>query len=247
MTSIVLTVVLFSPSDRAQAQTPIEELVTANRILANEAVLDGYGHVSLRHPANPNHYLLSRSKAPSLVTAADIVEYDLDSAPVSNASVTGYIERFIHREIYRRRPDVMAIVHCHCPDVIPFAATSVPMRPLYHMAFFVGQGVPVFDIRKSAGETDMLIRTPALGRTLAETLGNKSAALMRGHGAVIAATSLHLVVGEAYYLNLNARLQLQAMQLGGNNVVYLDPQEAKSAAQDYERSWDYWKSRLLNR
>jgi ribulose-5-phosphate 4-epimerase/fuculose-1-phosphate aldolase len=141
----------------------------------------------------------------------------------------------------------MAIVHCHCPDVIPFAATSVPMRPLYHMAFFVGQGVPVFDIRKSAGETDMLIRTPALGKTLAETLGNTSAALMRGHGAVIAATSLHLVVGEAYYLNLDARLQLQAIQLGGNNVVYLDPQEAKSAAQDYERSWDFWKSRLPNR
>jgi ribulose-5-phosphate 4-epimerase/fuculose-1-phosphate aldolase len=222
----------------------VDELVTANRILANEAVLDGYGHVSVRHPSNPNHYLLSRSKAPSLVTASDIVEYDLDSVAISGGAAAGYIERFIHGEIYRRRPDVKAIVHCHCPDVIPFAATSVPMRPLYHMAFFVGQGVPVFEIRKSPDATNMLISTPALGRALADTLGDKSAALMRGHGAVVAATSLHLAVGEAYYLNLNARLQLQAMQLGGSNVTYLDAREAKQAVQDYERSWDFWKSRL---
>jgi HCOMODA/2-hydroxy-3-carboxy-muconic semialdehyde decarboxylase len=221
----------------------IDELVVGNRILANENVLDGYGHVSVRSPSNANHYLLARSKAPALVTAADIVEYDLDSAPVSGSGA-GYIERFIHGEIYRKRPDVAAIVHCHCPDVIPFAATSVPMRPLYHMASFVGDGVPVFEIRQVAGLSDMLIRTPALGRALADTLADKTAALMRGHGAVVAARSLHHVVAEAYYLNLNARLQLQAMQLAGDKVVYLDPQEAKQATQDYERSWDAWKSRL---
>jgi ribulose-5-phosphate 4-epimerase/fuculose-1-phosphate aldolase len=221
----------------------VDELVVANRILANEGVLDGYGHVSVRSPTDPNHYFLARSKAPALVIAADITEYDLDSTPIQRASAAGYIERFIHGEIYRSRPDVMAIVHCHCPEVIPFSDTAVPMRPLYHMAFFVGDGVPVFDIRNSAGMTDMLVRTRALGRALAATLGNKSAALMRGHGAVVAAGSLHLVVGQAYYLNLNARLQLQAMQLGGT-VTYLDPEEAKKAAQDYERSWDAWKARL---
>jgi len=231
------------PAAAPNRETLINELVVANRILANEGVLDGYGHVSVRSPSNAGHYLLARSKAPALVAAADIVEYDLDSAPVSGSG-TGYIERFIHGEIYRRRPDVTAIVHCHCPDVIPFAATSVPMRPLYHMASFIGDGVPVFEIRQAAGMSDMLIRTPALGRALAATLGNKGAALMRGHGAVVAAGSLHHVVAEAYYLNLNARLQLQAMQLAGDKVVYLDPQEAKQAAQDYERSWDTWKSRL---
>ncbi len=225
-------------------QALIDELVVANHILANEGVLDGYGHVSVRNPANPNHYFLARAGAPALVMAANITEYDLDSKPVTNVSFTGYTERFIHGEIYKARQDVMAVVHCHCPEVIPFGATSVPMQPIYHMGFFIGEGVPVFEIRKAGGTTDMLIRTPELGRAVARTLGDKSAALMRGHGAAVAATSLHLVVGKAYYLNLNARLQLQAMQLGGGKVTYLDPEEAKKAAQDYERSWDFWKSKL---
>ena len=222
----------------------VGELVLANRILANEGVLDGYGHISLRNPGNANHFFLSRSKAPALITSADIVEYDLDSAPVDRGAAAGYIERYIHGEIYRSRPDVKSIVHCHCPDVIPFSTTAVPMRPLYHMAFFIGAGVPVFEIRDAAGSSDMLIRTPALGKTLARTLSDKSAVLMRGHGAVVAAPSLHLAVGEAYYLNLNARLQLQAMQLAGDKVVYLDPTESAKAIQDYERSWDAWKARL---
>ena len=238
----VAEVLRSQPGERAP-EALVAELVLANHILANEGVLDGYGHVSVRDPVNRDHYHLARSKAPALITAADIIEYDLDSAPVG-AAVAGYIERFIHGEIYRVRPDVMAIVHCHCPDVIPFAATSVPMRPVYHMASFIGDGVPVFDIRKTAGITDLLVRTPELGRALAGELGRKSAALMRGHGAVVAAASLHLVVGQAYYLNLNARLQAQAIQLAGGNVAYLDSEEAKKATQDYERSWEFWKSRL---
>ena len=221
--------------------------MVANHILANEGVVDGYGHVSVRNPADPNRYFLARAGAPALVTAADITEYDLDSKSVTNASATGYTERFIHGEIYKARPDVMAVVHCHCLDVIPFAATSVPLRPMYHMGYFIGEGVPVFDIRKAAGITDMLIGTPELGRALAQALGNKSAALMRGHGAAVVAASVHLVVAKAYYLNVNARLQLQAMQLGGGKVTYLDPEEARKAAQTYERSWDFWKSRLPGR
>jgi ribulose-5-phosphate 4-epimerase/fuculose-1-phosphate aldolase len=225
-------------------QAVIGELVLANRILANEGVLDGYGHVSVRSLANKDRYFLARAGAPGLVTAADIVEYDLDSKAVTNTSAMGYTERFIHGEIYKARPDVMAAIHCHCLEVIPFADTSVPLRPMYHMGYFIGEGVPVFEIRKIAGMTDMLISTPQLGRALAQTLGNRSAALMRGHGAAVVAESLHLVVGKAYYLNTNARLQWQAMQLGGGNVTYLDPEEAKKAAQTYERSWDAWKSRL---
>jgi ribulose-5-phosphate 4-epimerase/fuculose-1-phosphate aldolase len=224
----------------------IDELVLANRILANEEVVDGYGHVSVRSPSDPNHYFLARAGAPVLVTAAAITEYDLESNPVTDTSVIGYTERFIHGEIYKARPDVMAVVHCHCPEVIPFANTSVPLQPMHHMGNFIGAGVPVFEIRSAGGETDMLIRTPALGRALAQTLGDKSAVLMRGHGAAIVAASLHVVVARAYYLNLNARLQLQAVQLGGK-VTYLDSEESKKAVTDYERSWDAWKSKVTTK
>ncbi|MDP8989025.1 MAG: class II aldolase/adducin family protein [Acidobacteriota bacterium] len=232
------------PQAAAVSKPAIEELVLANHILANEGILDGYGHVSVRDPDNPNHYLLARAGAPALVTASDITEYDLDSKPVTNASATGYTERFIHGEIYKARSDVMAVVHCHCSEVIPFANTSVPLQPMHHMGSFIGAGVPVFEIRTAGGETDMLIRTPQLGRALAQTLEGKSAVLMRGHGAAIVAPSLHIVVGRSYYLNLNARLQMQALQLGGK-VNYLDSEESKKAAIDYERSWDSWKRDLL--
>jgi HCOMODA/2-hydroxy-3-carboxy-muconic semialdehyde decarboxylase len=221
----------------------VADLVTANRILANEGVVDGYGHVSVRNPANVNHYFLARAGAPALVTSADIVEYDLDSNPASGTGA-GYMERFIHGEIYKARPDVTAVVHCHCLDVIPFAAANVPLRPMYHMGYFIGEGVPVFDIRAAAGVTDMLVSTPALGQALARALGRRPAALMRGHGAVVVADSLHVVVAKAYYLNVNARLQAQAMQLRGDGVAYLSAEEAKKAVQTYERSWESWKSRL---
>lgn len=179
------------------------------------------------------------------MTAADIVEYDLDSNAVASASA-GYTERFIHGEIYKARPDVMAIVHCHCPEVIPFANTGVPLQPMHHMGYFIGGGVPVFEIRDAGGVTDMLIRTPALGHALAQSLDAKAAVLMRGHGATIVAPTLHLAVGRAYYLNLNARLQLQAMQLGAK-VTYLDSGESKKAATDFERSWEAWKANLPSR
>src|SRR5581483_10851196 len=168
-----------------------------------------------------------------------------DSQPVAPNAPQGFIERYIHGEIYRTRPDVMAIVHCHAPEVIPFAASSVPLLPISHMAGYLGEGVPLFEIRNAGGMTDMLIRTPALGRALAETLHDKPAALMRGHGAVVVAPNLHVVVGRAYYLSFNARAQLQAVVLGGK-VTYLDPEEARKAApQDgFERAWDFWKRKV---
>jgi HCOMODA/2-hydroxy-3-carboxy-muconic semialdehyde decarboxylase len=247
----VAALALLSTSVPAPAQTPaaptrqatIDELVVANRILANEGVLDGYGHVSVRNPADANRYFLARAGAPGLVTAADIAEYDLDSEPTTKGGAAGYSERFIHGQIYRARPDAMAVIHCHCPEVIPFGAVSVPMQPMYHMGYFIAEGVPVFDIKK-AGAADMLVRNNELGRALAQSLGSASAVLMQGHGAAVAASSLHLVVGKAYYLNLNARLQWQAMELGGGKVRYLDPEQAKNSPQDYERSWDFWKARL---
>jgi len=230
------------PPPTRQAQ--IDELVIANHILANQGVLDGYGHVSVRSVQNRDHFYLARAGAPALVIAADVVEYNYDSNPVDGSKGAGYLERFIHSEIYRARPDVSAVIHCHCPEVIPFANTGVPLRPMYHMGYFIGEGVPVFDNRTGFGLTDMLISTPALGKALATRLGKVSAALLRGHGAVVTASSLHLVVGKAYYLNLNARLQYQAIQLGGGKVTYLDPEEARKAEQNYERSWDAWKAAL---
>src|SRR5665213_474998 len=223
----------------------VEELVLANQILVDQGVIDAYGHVSVRDPQNPNHFLLARHIPAIAVTAADIVEYDFDANPVDGSDAIGYSERFIHSEIYRARPNVMAIVHTHAPDLIPFTTTATPLRPMYHMAGFLGAGVPVFEIRKTAGMTDMLIHNGVLGKALAQTLGDKSAVLLRGHGAVVVAPTLHLVAGWSYYMSLNARLQWQAL-LAQTPISYLDPEEAKKATiQDgYERFWEAGKKKL---
>jgi ribulose-5-phosphate 4-epimerase/fuculose-1-phosphate aldolase len=229
----------------ASREAAIRELVLANHILANEGVLDAYGHVSIRDDVNPRHFDLSRSIPPSAVSAADIIEYDYDAKPVQANAPAGFQERFIHAEIYRARPDVKAIIHCHTPDLIPFSVTGTRLLPVIHMAAFLGDGIPVFEIRDAAGMSDMLIRDSILGRVLAATLGAKPAALMRGHGAVVTGNTLHEVVGRAYYMGVNAKLQWQSIQLGGQ-VTYLDPQEAaKASAQDgFERAWEYWKRKL---
>jgi len=235
------------PVDRAL----IDDLVAANRILADQGVVDGYGHVSLRHPADPQRYLMSRSIAPELVTAGDVMEYDLDSTAVDARGRTSYLERFIHGEIYRVRSDVKAVVHNHSPSVIPFGVSTAPLRPLYHMSAFLGGGVPVFDIKVAAGQpTDMLVRTPALGRALAQTLGDRPVALMRGHGAVVVGDSLPRVVFRSVYTEVNARLQAQAMALGGP-VTYLDDEEARradaSVGGTVPRPWELWKKKALPR
>ena len=226
------------------SSTLIEDLVVANHILAQQGILDGYGHVSVRHDADKNRYLLARSLAPALVTVADIQQYDLDSNALDPAARPSVIERFIHGEVYRARPDVHAVVHNHAPSLIPFGVTGTALRPLYHMTAFVGEGVPVFEIRKARGSDSkmlMLVHNPALGRALAETLGAKPAALMRGHGAVIVGSSLPHVVGRSVYLAMNATLQAQAAALGGS-INYLDPQEAREeVADNYQRAWDLWK------
>src|SRR5689334_10415740 len=224
----------------------IEDLVAGNRILANEGVLDGMGHISARHPARADRFLLARSVAPELVTRDDIMEFDFDGGPVDAKGRTPYKERFIHSEIYRARRDVNAIVHCHTPSLIPFADSNVPLRAMYHMAAFVADGVPVFDIRAAAGMTDLLIGDAKLGRALAQTLGSKSAALMRHHGAVVVATSIPNVVGRSVYLDVNARVQLQTAALGGTSSS-IDPAEARLRMADpheYSRAWELWKRKL---
>lgn len=223
----------------------VDELVIANHILANENVLDAYGHVSVRSSENPNHFFLARHMPAGLATADDVLEYDLDSRPVAPTDTVGYTERFIHGEIYRSRPDVVAIVHTHAAELVPFSASSVALRPISHMAAFLGEGVPKFEIRDAGGVTDLLIRTPQLGHALAQTLADKPAVLLRGHGAVIVGPSLHVAVGRAYYMAFNARLQAQAIALGGQ-VTYLNAGETmKAAAADgYERSWIFWRSRV---
>jgi HCOMODA/2-hydroxy-3-carboxy-muconic semialdehyde decarboxylase len=221
----------------------IADLVAANRILAMHGVLDGMGHVSARTPGDASRFYLSRSLAPELVTAGDILEYGANGEPVAAGAPASYSERFIHSEIYRVRPDVQAVVHCHTPSLIPFAASDVPLRAMYHMAAFVAEGVPVFDIRKAAGVTDLLVRDAPLGRALAKTLGSRPALLMRGHGAVIVATSIPNVVGRSVYLDINARAQLQAVALGGR-LTYVEPDEAKLRMLDpneYSRAWELWK------
>ncbi len=228
--------------------TLIEDLVAANRICADQGVLDGYGHVSARHPKNPERYLLSRSLAPELVTAADIMEYDLDSNPVHQRGRTMYLERFIHGEIYKARPDVHAIVHSHSPSVIPFGVTHTAMKPIFHMSAFLHQGVPIFEIRDSGGMTDLLVRDPALGHALAKSLAEKPVALMRGHGNVVVGPTIALAVYRAIYTEVNARLQMQALGLGGS-ITYLEPEEGKLAetniATTIARPWELWKRKAL--
>jgi HCOMODA/2-hydroxy-3-carboxy-muconic semialdehyde decarboxylase len=235
-------------SARAEATADpalIEDLVAANRILAALEIVDGYGHVSVRHDKHPDRYLIARSIAPESVGAKDILELDLDSKPVGGGNAKMYLERFIHGEIYKARPEVKAVVHHHSAAVIPFGVSGVELRPVYHMAGFIGLGVPAFEIRDAGGETDMLIKTPALGVALARTLGDKPAALMRGHGAAVVGDSLPQVVGRCYFMQVNARMQAQAMAMG-REVTYLDAGEARQTAfNDYSRAWELWKRKAM--
>jgi ribulose-5-phosphate 4-epimerase/fuculose-1-phosphate aldolase len=226
-----------------------EDLVAANRILSEHGVIDAYGHVSIRSPKDPKRFFLARNIAPETVQAEDLLEYGLDGDPVDAArkgdSVT---ERYIHSEVYRARPEVMAVVHNHSPSVVPFSVTNVPMRALFHMAAFIGEGVPNFEIRKVKKGSDLLIRTPALGQALARTLAKKPAALMRGHGSVVVGESLPRAVGRSVYLELSARMQMQALLLS-KRITYIDAAEVKASnpVQDYKRAWPMWRERALAR
>ncbi|TMH60290.1 MAG: class II aldolase/adducin family protein [Betaproteobacteria bacterium] len=225
-----------------------DDLVAAYRILAEYGVIDAYGHVSLRSPTNPQRYYLARSLAPERVQAEDILEYDLDSNPLDARGRESVTERFIHGEILKARPDIMAVVHNHSPSVVPFSVTGVPMRALWHMAAFIGDGLPNWEIRDVRKGTDLLVRDAQLGSSLAKTLGAKPAALMRGHGSVTVGESLPRAVGRSVYLELSARMQMQALALS-QKVNYLDEAEVRASTphQDYKRAWPMWREKALAR
>ena len=231
----------------------IEDLVAANRILANHGLLDGWGHVSVRHDKDPNRYLMARGVSADLVTAKDIIEFDLDSRPVDTHGLPMsalFTERYIHGEIYKTRPDVIAVVHTHAPSLIPFGVTKVPLKPMYHRSAFIAFGIPVFEIRERAGMTDMLIRNATLGRNLTEALGNHPAVLMRGHGAAITGPSLQRVVSRTIFLALNATLQAEAMRMNVP-IDYMDPEEARKIeareGHGLARTWEGWKRKAMEK
>lgn len=227
----------------------LEDLAAAYRILAMEGVIDAYGHVSIRHPGNPRRFLMSRSLGPALVTPADILEYDLDSTPVNPQGRNSVLERFIHGEIYRARPDVMVVVHSHAPSVIPFSITQVPLRPVFHMATFLYGGVPVWDSRtvQDPAAATLLVRNSVIGRSLAAALGNRSVALLRGHGNVVVGPNLPVTVRQAIYTEVNAKMQIIALGLGGP-VNYISAEEAAAVEKtpgDTARGWELWKRKAL--
>jgi ribulose-5-phosphate 4-epimerase/fuculose-1-phosphate aldolase len=233
------------------------DLVVANRILANENILDGLGHVSVRSLQRPDHFFLSRDLAPGLVTATDLVEYDLDGNPVNAKAPQGYRERFLHGAIYKARPDVNSIVHSHMPSVLPYTDVTTPLRPMYHMASFLLQGAPVFEVRSVQGQVGMLIDNNKVAAALAQTLGNRTIALIRGHGAAIVGTTIPDAVQNAIFLDVNARVQSQAVALGGN-ISYLTPADVAGGNPNpqppsppgtpgyYPRSWGIWKAKAMD-
>ena len=223
--------------------TLLRTLVLANRILYSQGIVDGFGHVSVRHDRSHAHFLLARSMAPGLVRSEDIITFDLDGTALDAAGRRSYLERFIHGEIYRARPDVQAIVHSHSPSVIPFGVTQQPLRPVFHMSGFLGEGAALFEIRDVVQDSDMLVSNGALGAALAAALGRRSTVLMRGHGSTVVGGSLEQAVYRAIYAEVNAKLQLQAMTLG--EVTYLNAAEAAKAAAindtQMSRAWELWQ------
>ncbi len=220
-----------------------EELVTANRILARERVVDSFGHVSVRHPDRPDHYVLSRARAPECIELLDLMQFAADGSPVDARGRKPYAERFIHGAIYEARPDVRAVVHNHSPAVVPFSVTPAPLSPVMHMCAGIGMHVPTWDSRTRFGDTNLLVTTMEMARDLAQALGSRPVALMRGHGCVVAGGSLREVVFNSIYLQLNADLQLKARTLG--ETIFLSEGEIAAVMKTrssftYERAWEGW-------
>jgi HCOMODA/2-hydroxy-3-carboxy-muconic semialdehyde decarboxylase len=226
----------------------IEDIVAGNHILFDQGVVDAFGHLSARDPKNPNHFLMSRALAPGLVAAGDILEYDLDGKALDDRGRRSYVERYIHAEIYRARPDVMAVVHSHSPGVLPFGVSQTPLRAMVQTGSFLGDGAPVFDAAEAGGTFGFLINTPALGKALAQKLGNGTVVLMRAHGDSVVGRSVRAAVSNAIATEVSARLQKQAIALG-SPIKYLSPQEVKNQATvgdspnitgGEDRAWDIW-------
>jgi ribulose-5-phosphate 4-epimerase/fuculose-1-phosphate aldolase len=226
----------------------IEDLVAGSRILAKHGVLDAFGHVSARSDREPGLFVMSRSLAPALVTAADLMALDADSEPLAGDTRKGFLERYIHGEIYRARPEVMAVVHSHSPSVVPFGISRTKLRPVYHMGSFLWSGAPVFEIRNTRKENDLLVRDRPLGKALAGTLGKCNCVLMRGHGMTVVGDGVPEAVFRAIYTEMNARLQLQAESLEGPLEFLSEEEGRRSSAANrsvLERPWELWKKEAL--
>ena len=250
-------IVLALASGHAAAQTPgsgevnrrdtLAELVAANRVLAKLKLVDAFGHITMRDPANPQRYLMARAIAPALVTEQDIMEFDLDSNPIDRRIGAPSFERFIHGEIYKLRPDVNAIVHSHSPSIIPFSVSQTPLRPISHVGAFLSPAVPVYDPRATVGPSNLLISNQKLGIALAEALGGNTAVLIRGHGNAVVAPTVGLAVYRTFFTEVSAQLLLQAKLLDGP-IKYLEPDEAAKANDlrntGYIRQWELWKKEL---
>ncbi len=236
-----------SGSDDLVDRTTLADLASANRILVDQGVFDAAGHVSMRHPGHAERFLMSRSLAPQMITADDIMEFSLDGEAIDPRGRAGFIERYLHAEIYRARGDVMAVVHSHSPSVIAFGVSKTPMRAMYHNAAFLAAGVPVFDIREKFGTTDIVINSAAKGAALAEVLADNAVALLRAHGMVATGPSLPVAVFRAIFTVTSANIQHQALALGGP-IAALDEDEGRIAdlinVQTVGRSWDLWKQRV---
>ncbi len=234
----------------SNVDTLLNDLVIANRILANEDVVDAYGHVSVRNPDKPDRFFLARSLAPEFITREDIIEFTLDGKPVGDEKRAPYLERFIHGGIFEARPDVMAVVHAHAEDILPFGLTNAtPLRPVIHSGSFIGSNVPVWDIADKFGDTNLLVANVEQGQDLAKCLGANNVALMRGHGFAAAARSLIEVVRMSVYLPRNARALWRAKQLGGQ-IKYLSQGEIDARGRGYSpysvetwRAWEYWANK----
>jgi ribulose-5-phosphate 4-epimerase/fuculose-1-phosphate aldolase len=221
----------------------IEELVTANRILAREGVVDSFGHISVRHPENPQRFLLSRARAPDLIEKSDIMEFSLDGTPLDAKGRSPYLERFIHGAAYEARADVHSVVHNHSESVIPFGVSQKRLKPIVHVGASIGYEVPVWDIHDHFGDTALLVENIDMGRDLAKLMGNGSTALMRGHGATVVGRNIRHAVYISVYLEVNARLQHIAMQMG--EVKFLTKGEVDNVADrtnsfGIDRAWENW-------
>jgi ribulose-5-phosphate 4-epimerase/fuculose-1-phosphate aldolase len=221
----------------------IEELVTANRVLAREGIVDGFGHVSVRHPDNPQRFLLSRARAPDCIEADDIMEFTLEGDPVDARGRAPYLERFIHGGAYEARPDVHSVVHNHSPSVIPFGITDNKLKPLLHMCANIGRDVPVWDSHDKFGDTALLVENVEMGRDLAKAFGAGRTILMRGHGATVLAPNIRHAVFISVYLEVNAKLQIQAMAMG--KIKFLTAGEVdkiieRTGPYTINRAWENW-------
>ena len=226
-----------------------QEVAIANRILANEGIIDAFGHISMRHPKNPNRYFISRHRASELVETPDVLEFDLDSKPVHPTGVRFYSEMVIHGEVYKARPDINSVCHHHAPSVLPFCATGVEIVPLFHLGGTLGMKVPFWDSRDEFGDTNLLVRTPQEGASMARALGQNFMVLLRRHGATLAGRSVRECVFRSIYTTRNAELQLRAMAIGTPSPLTAGETEMcgghNLGSRGIERAWEYWCVRLM--